>query len=121
MGTAQPAIASSVANSVPNRDLGIAGATQQLVSQVGTTLGMNVLEAVESVSRTAGPLAGPSVAYLVGAAVAGAGVVLSLFATRGPGADRHPTTTLTVTARVPAAAGSGRTPRGCSVISWMAC
>ena len=94
VGAAQPAIASSVANSVPNRDLGIAGATQQLVSQVGTTLGMNVLEAVESVSRDGrAPGGSYSIAYAVGAAVAGAGVVLSLFMTRGPDADRHPTTT----------------------------
>jgi len=61
------------------------------VSQVGTTLGMNVLEAVELVSREGRPPGGSySVAYAVGAVVAGAGVVLSLFMTRGPDAEPAP-------------------------------
>jgi predicted MFS family arabinose efflux permease len=80
VGAAQPGIAASVANSVANADLGIAGATQQLVSQVGTTLGMNVLGAVELVARDAGDPGGSyAIAYAVGAAVTGVGFVLSLF------------------------------------------
>ncbi len=80
VGAAQPGIAASVANSVANEDLGIAGATQQLVSQVGTTLGMNVLGAIELVSRGGRPPGGSyAVAYGVGAAVTGLGLVLAFF------------------------------------------
>ena len=88
VGAAQPGIAASVANSVANADLGIAGATQQLVSQVGTTLGMNVLEAVELVARDGSSLGGSyAIAYGVGAVVTGVGLVLSLFM---PGDRRTP-------------------------------
>ncbi len=80
VGAAQPGIAASVANSVENADLGIAGATQQLVSQVGTTLGMNVLEAIELVARDADSLGRSyAVAYGLGAVVTGIGLVLAFF------------------------------------------
>jgi len=91
VGAAQPAIASSVANSVDNRDLGIAGATQQLVSQVGTTLGMNVLGAVELVTRdAASPGSSYALAYGVGAVVTGVGVVLSLWMPRADATRARP-------------------------------
>lgn len=90
VGAAQPAIASSVANSVDNRDLGVAGATQQLVSQVGTTLGMNVLGAVELVARdTSPPGSSYALAYAVGAVVTGAGVVLSWWMPRSDATRAH--------------------------------
>ncbi|MFZ4519267.1 MAG: MFS transporter [Microthrixaceae bacterium] len=80
IGAAQPRIAASVANSVDNADLGIAGATQQLVAQVGTTVGMNLLEAVEVASKGGSGLGTSfSIAYGVGAVVSGCGVVLALF------------------------------------------
>src|SRR5690606_6985674 len=47
MGSAQPAIATSVANSVEPGDLGVAGATQQLASQVGSSIGMNLLDSIQ--------------------------------------------------------------------------
>ncbi len=80
IGAAQPRVASAVANSVGDEDLGIAGAVHQLVSQVGTTLGMNGLESVQ-VATVAGLGLGASyrVAYLVGALVAAFGVVVACF------------------------------------------
>ncbi len=80
IGAAQPRIAASVANSVEDRDLGIAGATQQLVAQVGTTVGMNLLEAVQVAADT-GQNVGRSysLAYGVGAAVSLAGMGLATF------------------------------------------
>jgi EmrB/QacA subfamily drug resistance transporter len=81
IGAAQPRIAAAVANSVDNRDLGIAGATQQLLAQVGTTVGMNTLEAVQV--ATAGGAAGVGgsyrMAYGLGAVVSLAGVGLAAF------------------------------------------
>ncbi|MEZ5269214.1 MAG: MFS transporter [Microthrixaceae bacterium] len=58
IGAAQPRIASAVANSVQDQDLGIAGATQQLVAQVGTTVGMNGLEAMQVATVGSAGLAG---------------------------------------------------------------
>jgi hypothetical protein len=80
IGAAQPRLTACVANAVPVADLGIAGATQLLVAQVGTTLGMNVMEAVEVVSSSSSATTGSSfsTAYVVGAAVSACGVGLSL-------------------------------------------
>ncbi|MEZ5238849.1 MAG: MFS transporter [Microthrixaceae bacterium] len=78
VGAAQPRIASAVANSVQDEDLGIAGATQQLVAQVGTTVGMNGLEAMQVASLGGAGLAGSyRNAFLLGAAVAAAGSVVA--------------------------------------------
>ena len=80
IGAAQPRLASAVANSVDDSDLGIAGAAQLLVAQVGTTLGMNGLEAVQvGTVDTAGLGGSYRNAYLVGAAFAVVGVVFAMF------------------------------------------
>lgn len=80
IGAAQPRIASAVANAVPDRDLGIAGATQQLTAQVGTTLGMNGLEAVQVATVDSAGLGGSyRNAYLLGAFMAVIGVVVAMF------------------------------------------
>jgi MFS family permease len=79
IGAAQPRLTACVANSVPVGDLGIAGATQLLVAQVGTTLGMNVMESVEVVAvGVGGPGSSYSVAYVVGAALSACAVGLAL-------------------------------------------
>lgn len=80
VGAAQPRIASAVANAVDDEDLGIAGATQQLVAQVGTTVGMNGLEAMQVATVSSAGLAGSySNAFFLGTAVALAGVVVALW------------------------------------------
>ncbi|MFV0316631.1 MAG: MFS transporter [Microthrixaceae bacterium] len=78
IGAAQPRIASAVANAVQDQDLGIAGATQQLVSQVGTTVGMNGLEAIQVATVGSAGLAGSyRNAYILGTVVALLGLVLA--------------------------------------------
>jgi len=79
MGSAQPAIATSVANSVDHGDLGVAGASQQLVGQVGSSLGMNLLDSIQ-VSRSATiPVASSfGQTYAVGAVVSAVGMVLAM-------------------------------------------
>lgn len=80
VGAAQPRIASAVANSVGDEDLGVAGATQQLVALVGTTLGMNGLETMQVATLGSAGLAGSySNAFFLGAAVALAGTVVALW------------------------------------------
>jgi MFS family permease len=83
MGAMQPAVATSVANSVGDADLGVAGATQQLTGQVGASMGMNLLDAIQ-VGRAGVVSTSQSFhdAYLAGAVVSSAGVVLS-FLLRG--------------------------------------
>jgi EmrB/QacA subfamily drug resistance transporter len=78
MGAMQPAVATSVANSVGDQDLGVAGATQQLTGQVGASMGMNLLDAIQ-VGRAQVVSTTQSFhdAYLAGAVVSSVGVVLS--------------------------------------------
>lgn len=80
VGAAQPRIASAVANSVDDTDLGIAGATQQLVALVGTTLGMNGLEAMQVATVADDGLAGSyRNAFALGTAVVLVGTVVALW------------------------------------------
>lgn len=67
IGAAQPRVAAAVANAVDDQDLGIAGATQQLFAQVGTAVGMNLLETVQVAAKPSAGLGGSyRVAYGVG-------------------------------------------------------
>lgn len=78
MGSFQPAMATSVANSVEHEDLGVAGATQQLVGQVGASVGMNLLDSFQVARLGAGVSASFAQAYLLGASVTAVGVILAL-------------------------------------------
>jgi MFS family permease len=67
LGVASPSIAASVANAVDEADLGIASATQQLMTQVGSAAGIQVMETVQTAREpSAGLLGSFSEAYLVG-------------------------------------------------------
>lgn len=79
MGAAQPTISASIANSVDDRDLGVAGAASQMVAQVATSLGMNVLDAIQASTVAAvGAAASYQRAYLVGAVITTAAVAAAL-------------------------------------------
>jgi EmrB/QacA subfamily drug resistance transporter len=80
MGASSPAMAASIANAVDDHDLGIAGASQQMVNQVGVAIGIQVMLAVQTAREASvGAVAAYGDAYLVGAVVAGVGVVLAAF------------------------------------------
>ncbi|HEX9968759.1 MAG TPA: MFS transporter, partial [Acidimicrobiales bacterium] len=71
LGISSPSLTSSVANSVADEDLGIAGATQQLVSQVGTVAGIQVMQTIlESRQAAVGLAEAFSDAYLAGGVAA---------------------------------------------------
>jgi EmrB/QacA subfamily drug resistance transporter len=75
LGLSAPAVAASVANSVPDDDLGVASSAQQLMSQLGTVAGIQVLQTVQAgaVRTTASGralLGSFHDAYLVGAIAA---------------------------------------------------
>ena len=112
LGVSSPSVASSVANVVDQDALGTAAATQQLMTQISTVAGIQVIQTVQS-SRAHGHgvalLASFHVAFVVGGAVAVLGVICAVFvrsADRGasPGlaamVGDHPSGVL-------AAAGSG--------------
>lgn len=80
MGTTAPAMAAAVANAVDENDLGVVSAAQQMMAQVGVVAGIQILQTVQAAREPAvGGIASYHTAYLVGAAVAGLGVVAALF------------------------------------------
>jgi len=80
MGTASPAIAAAIANSVDEQDLGVVSAAQQMVAQVGVVAGIQILLTVQAAREpVVGAAASFHAAYLVGAAAAAVGVVLAAF------------------------------------------
>lgn len=77
MGTTSPAMAAAVANSVDERDLGVVGGAQQMVSQVGVVVGTQLMVTVVQM-RTAA--VGPTEAYADGYLVGGVAAALALLA-----------------------------------------
>lgn len=67
MGAVSPSMAASIANAVDERDLGVAGATQQMMSQTAAVVGIQLLQTVQS-SRvdSVGLVSSYSHAYLFG-------------------------------------------------------
>lgn len=83
MGISTPAMNATVANAVDPEDLGVASAASQLMSQVGTVAGIQIMQTVQVAREGADGLAGSyHAAYLVGAVVAGLGIVASSFVRR---------------------------------------
>ncbi len=76
MGSSMPSLVTVVANTVDTGDLGVANAAQQMVGQIGTVAGIQLLSTIQGGSDAAGPFAA---AYVAGALVAGAGVVATTF------------------------------------------
>lgn len=83
MGATQPAVAASVADAVDDGDLGIAGASQQMVAQVATSLGMNLMDSVQaSLVASVGLVGSYSRAYLLGAVATLGGAAVALLLPR---------------------------------------
>jgi EmrB/QacA subfamily drug resistance transporter len=83
MGISTPAMNATVANAVDPEDLGVASAASQLMSQVGTVAGIQIMQTVQVAREGADGLAGSyHAAYLVGAVVAGFGILASSFVRR---------------------------------------
>lgn len=76
MGVSNPAMAATVSHSVDEADLGVAGAAQQMISQVGVTFGIQLMQTVQQVREpVVGLAASYSHAYLAAAVMAGLCVV----------------------------------------------
>jgi MFS family permease len=79
LGISSPALGATVANAVRDDELGTAGALQQLMTQVGAVVGVQVMQGVqEATAGTAGTIPSYGYAYLVGGAVALLGAVAAL-------------------------------------------
>jgi EmrB/QacA subfamily drug resistance transporter len=82
LGTLSPAMTSSLANAIDPVDLGVWGAAQQMLNQIGAVTGIQVLRTVQEVTvEHAGLAASYGHAYQVGMASAALGVVLGFFVT----------------------------------------
>jgi len=80
LGCSSPALAASIANAVDERDLGVAGAFQQMMTQLGVVIGIQVMQTVSVVRRpSAGEVGAYGEAYLVGGAVAAVGLACAFF------------------------------------------
>ncbi len=83
MGAAAPILTATVANSVSDHDLGVAGAAQQMLQQVGLVVGVQVLQAVQAslegdgAGGAAAVVDSYRVAFLVATGIAMVGVVVS--------------------------------------------
>ena len=79
LGLSGPSSAAAVANAVPDSELGVASSSQQLMSQIGTVAGIQVLQTVQAADRRGGAsvIASYHDAYLVGAV---AGVIAAVSA-----------------------------------------
>jgi predicted MFS family arabinose efflux permease len=76
-GIAGPALTALTANSVPNETVGVAGAMQQLISQMGAVLGSTVMISIHEMTASSGVVRSYGLALLAGAVTSGFAVVLS--------------------------------------------
>jgi len=81
LGIASPALISVVASAVADADLGVAGAMQQLMSQLGAVMGSVLLTTI-AVGGTAKNMTPFHTAFLVAAGVSGLGAAAASFARR---------------------------------------
>jgi MFS family permease len=80
LGVSSPSMAASVANAVDEENLGIAGAAQQLITQIAIVAGIQMAETVQAVRQhTSGVVGSFHDAYLVAGVVCLAGVVCAVF------------------------------------------
>jgi MFS family permease len=80
LGVSSPALTASIANAVGDEDLGVAAAIQQLSTQVGAVVGIQVMQTVQtSTEERAGLIASFANSYHIGAVAAVAAVVAALW------------------------------------------
>ncbi len=80
LGMSGPALVAAIANAVDDSDLGVVGAMQQMMTQFGVVVGIQVMQATQAArASVVGEAAAFRDAYLVGAAAAFVGLVFALF------------------------------------------
>ena len=84
-GIAGPALSALVSNSAPEESIGVAGAMQQLLSQMGAVLGSTVMISMHEMLAGSGPVKSYAYALLAGAVTC---VGATLVSTRVSSTDR---------------------------------
>jgi EmrB/QacA subfamily drug resistance transporter len=85
LGASSPSMAATVANAVEPDDLGVAGAAQQLLAQVGVVAGIQLMQTVQVAREPVDGLVGSyHAAYLLGAVVCLGGVIAAAYVRRSP-------------------------------------
>src|SRR5437588_5889604 len=80
LGVSSPSMAASVANAVDEENLGIAGAAQQLLTQVGLVAGIQLAETIQAARQSSvGIVASFHEAYLMAGAACVLGLICGLF------------------------------------------
>lgn len=80
LGMSAPALVASIANTVADEDLGVVGATQQMMTQFGVVIGIQVMQSTQAARESSvGEVAAFRDAYLVGAAAAFIGLVFAFY------------------------------------------
>jgi MFS family permease len=77
LGTMVPSLTSTITTAVDDRDLGVAGATSQMTLQIGTVLGIQVLQTLQLSHVGSGVTASYHLTFLVASAVAVAGALVA--------------------------------------------
>ena len=91
LGVATPSVAASVANAVDEENLGIAGAAQQLLTQVGIVAGIQLAETVQAARESVvGVVASYHEAYLLAGAACVLGLICGLFVKSAERGEREP-------------------------------
>lgn len=84
VGMASPVLTAVVANTVADEDLGVAGASQQMLQQVGLVIGIQVLQAVQLSGEDSGVVASYHSAFMVATVIALGGTAVSLLLPKSP-------------------------------------
>lgn len=79
LGVSSPALTALVANAVDDKDLGVAGALQQLMNQLAAVAGSTVMISVQESLEPNGVVSSFSIAFVVGACVATLGTVAAFY------------------------------------------
>jgi EmrB/QacA subfamily drug resistance transporter len=91
LGVSSPSMAASVANAVEEENLGIAGAAQQLLTQVGIVAGIQLAETIQaSREHAVGVVQSYHEAYLLAGAACVLGLVCALFVKSAERGEREP-------------------------------
>ncbi len=89
LGAASPSMAATIANSVDEDSLGVAGAMQQLITQVGVVAGIQLMQTIQASNVDGlGLLGSYHLAYALGGAVCLFGIVAAAFVRSTPRGER---------------------------------
>ncbi|HEV7719920.1 MAG TPA: MFS transporter, partial [Iamia sp.] len=89
MGVSNPAMSATISHAVDEADLGVAGAAQQMIVQVGVTFGIQLMQTVQQVREgPAGLASSYSQAYLAAAVIAALCVVAAAGVRRSTRAEK---------------------------------